>query len=133
MVPEHTEEENRIDGESLWDLRNNPWDPPSTKMVQLMDHLSYFYKRKKPIYRDYYEFDVDGKPQKYRKSDIYIILNELLYELRVKKEWYYDYIANHTNLTDNQNPETVKQMMKENNPHKKGKKKGISKVNVMLA
>ena len=67
------------------------------------------------------------------KSDIYIILNELLYELRVKKEWYYDYIANHTNLTDNQNPETVKQMMKENNPHKKGKKKGISKVNVMLA
>lgn len=121
MMPEQAEEECLIDGESLWDLRTNPWDPPSERMVTLMHRLSYYFKRNYKPYRDFYEFDIDGRPQKYRKSDIYILLNELIYELRINKEWFYGYLATHTNLAGNHSTNTVKQMMKEYNPNKKGK------------
>ena len=90
MASDNTGEESLIDGESLWDLRKNPWLPPSEKMTKLMNYLSYYYKRGERLYCDFYEFDIDGKPSKYEKSDIYQILFELSYELRVNREWFYD-------------------------------------------
>lgn len=108
MVSEQAEEESLIDGESLWDLRTNPWDPPSERMVTLMHRLSYYFKRGEKRYRDYYDFDIEGKPPKYIRQDIYKIFDDIYYELRITREWFYQYLAVHTNLTANHKPSAIK-------------------------
>ena len=56
------------------------------------------------------EFDIDGKPAKYRKSQVYHHLSLLLPWLEVTKEWFFQWLSMHTNLT--QSVETIKTFFK---------------------
>lgn len=55
------------------------------------------------------EFDVEGKPAKFRKSQIYERLVPLLPLLEVTKEWFFQWLVAHTNIAAT--AKTVKNMM----------------------
>ena len=55
------------------------------------------------------EFDVEGKPAKFRKTQVYERLALLLPYLEVTKEWFFLWTAQHTNLATS--AYTVKNMI----------------------
>lgn len=59
-----------------------------------------FYLCEHPSGRWALEFDVEGKPAKYRKTQVYEVLASLLPILEVTKEWFFLWLSLHTNLAD---------------------------------
>ena len=72
-----------------------------------------FYLCEHPSGRWALEFDVDGKPARYRKTQVYEVLALLLPFLEVTKEWFFLWLARHTNLA--QSVETIKTFFKRSN------------------
>ena len=95
----------KVDGEGLLDLVYEPTE----KLLRAIDHLEFFLKRGAPRYRDYYEFDVDGRPAKFEKMQVLRVLAEVALYLDVTKAYFYVWITCHTNL--GRNAHTIKAMI----------------------
>ena len=94
-----------VDGESLLDLAYQP----SERLLRAIDRLRFYLKRDAPLYRDYYDFAVDGQPAKFGKMQVYRVLSDICPCLEVTHEYFYHYVATHTNL--GRTAATVKKMM----------------------
>ena len=68
-----SEQASVVDGESLLDLAYQP----SERLLRAIDRLRFYLKRDAPLYRDYYDFAVDGQPAKFGKMQVYRVLSDI--------------------------------------------------------
>ena len=107
MLDSETNDESIVDGVSLLDLA---YEHPE-KLLKALDRLEFYRNHDQPHYYDYYSFDVErrrDRPAKFEKMQVLQALNVVIDCVEVTREYFYWYLATHTNLSPN--PATIKKM-----------------------
>ena len=76
---------------------------------------------KQPSGRWLLEFDVEGHCSKYSRQQVFDEMEDFITHLEVKKDWFFQWVADNTNLADN--AETARTMYRRAQKKEKGKKK----------
>lgn len=85
--------------ETFLDLIYNP----SEKYLKDLDRLYFFLRHdihQDPAHLVFDVYTVGDRPAKFQKQQVYAVLYNMLHHSDVTKEYFYWFVANHTNLGD---------------------------------